>query len=66
MKKLVRTVVFSVAIASSLSLYSCRESNPGKDEEADMGMTSDSIFTETDTINNNVSTEGADTEMDGE
>ena len=64
--KALKSLALAALFISALSVTSCRETNPGKDEEADMGMTSDSIVTQTDTINNNVSTEGADTEMDGE
>lgn len=64
--KALKSLALATLFLSAFSITSCRETNPGKDEEADMGMTSDSIFGRNDTINNNVSTEGADTEMDGE
>ena len=67
MKKTLRIALYSTIAAASLTAASCRDTNPGdKDGDPDMGMTTDSVFTETDSINNNESTTGADTELDGE
>lgn len=65
MKKAIRTGLYMLMLAGSFTAASCRDTNPGNNEP-DMGMTTDSIFTQTDTIDNNKSTTGADTEMDGE
>ena len=51
-----RNLMAAAALMTALAATSCRETNPGKDEEADMGMTSDSVFNETDSIDNNKST----------
>ena len=62
-----KTILYAATVMLAFSMTSCRDTDPGdKDGEPDMGMTTDSIFTETDTINNNQSTTGADTELDGE
>ena len=55
MKEL-KSLALAALFISAFSVTSCRETNPGKDEEADMGMTSDSVFNENDSINNNEST----------
>lgn len=54
-----------LTLAGSITAVSCRDTNPGNNEP-DMGMTTDSVFEKNDTIDNNKSTSGADTEMDGE
>jgi len=51
-----RNLMAGAALLAAFAMTSCRETNPGKDEEADMGMTSDSVFNENDSINNNEST----------
>lgn len=62
-----KTILYTATAMLALSIASCRDTDPGdKDGEPDMGMTTDSIFTETDTIDNNQSTSGADTALDGE
>ncbi|OYQ43507.1 hypothetical protein CHU92_03345 [Flavobacterium cyanobacteriorum] len=67
MKKFLNNAAHLLVAVVALSATSCRDTNPGnKDGDADMGMTTDSIFTQTDTIDNNKSTKDADTELDGE
>lgn len=65
MKKMVKISLYMLMLVGSFTAVSCRDTNPGNNEP-DMGMTTDSIFEKNDTIDNNKSTSGADTEMDGE
>ena len=57
--------IIAALLLLSGTIVSCRDTNPA-DPDHNMVMTTDSIFTKNDSINNNYSTEGADTELDGE
>lgn len=66
MNRSIKSILCCCLLVAGFSMTSCRDTTPGDPDDPGLGMTSDSVFTETDTINNYESTEGADTELDGE
>lgn len=62
--KSIKPTLAVMALLTASCFTSCKDTNP-KTPETDMGMTSDSVFTDNDSIDRNYDTQGADTGLDG-